>query len=373
MALFAAVILACNEEEVLPRCLASIADVAELYISVDEASTDQTEAIARQYTQHVYQHNLAAAEGGWAEVRNALQARAEEASALDWFLWLDPDEWLALDETGKGKLPGVLQQVEQRHCTGVMVSMVDIPPQAEPGARGATWQNCKLFQRGQRFARRRHEHLPVGEERAVCPQIVIHHQKLQRPEVQAACGRVKTDLQALLADWGDWQDMRAAYYLADAFLQQDDAATALRWLEHGLTLPDTIAGARSQLHAGEYAAHRKLGNYEAAVRATHARWACDYRDGRDCAWQLGAVAADMGHLAAAEHWFRTTLAMPETEPGLNQVLASSPVELSHFGLAVVYARQGKITEASGHLREAEKHGPRPEYAELRGQLVRAVS
>ncbi|HUT57678.1 MAG TPA: glycosyltransferase [Phycisphaerae bacterium] len=372
MSNFAAVILACNEQEVLPRCLDSIADVAELYVSVDENSTDQTEAIARQYTPHVFAHNLAAADGGWAEVRNALQEEAEKQSAQDWFLWLDPDEWLAEGKAGLVSLFAQAGAMEPPR-TGLMVRMVDIPAGAEPGIRGASWQNCKFFRRGQRFARRRHEHLPVGEPRAECPQVAIHHQKLQRPEVQDACLKYKTNLAALEADWTDWQDMRAAYYIGDAVLQGGDAETAVLWFERGLTLPDTIAGAQSQLYAGLFAAHRKLGHYEAAKRAAHCRWACDWRDGRDCAWQLGSLATDHEQLDEAESWFNTVLTMPETEPGLNQVLASSPVELSHYGLAVVAGKRGDLTGMHRHLRAAEQFGPRSEYAILRGQLVKAVS
>jgi len=370
MAVFAAVILACNEQECLGRCLDSIADVAELYISVDAASADQTEAIARQYTEHVYAHNLAAAPGGWAEVRNGLQEQAEAATALKWFLWLDPDEWLA---EGKAGLPTLFQKAEAAGRTGLMVRMVDIPAGAEPGVRGATWQNCKFFMRGQRFARRRHEHLPVAEARACAPQVSIHHQKLQRQDVQAACGRLKTDLAALEADWQDWQDMRAAYYLGDAFLQAGDALTALLWFEHGLGLPDMIAGAKSQLFAGLFAAHRKLGHYEEARAACHGRWACEWRDGRDCAWSLGSIATDHEQLDEAAQWFETVIAMPEAEPGLNQVLAASPVELAHYGLAVVCGRRGDLTGMHRHLRAAERYGPRPEYAILRGKLIEEVT
>ena len=370
MSSFAAVILSCNEEECLPRCLESIADVAELFISVDAASTDQTEALAHQVTPHVFTHNLAQAAGGWAEVRNALQEEAEKRTAAEWFLWIDPDEWLA---EGKAGLPQLFTQADAAGRTGLMVQMVDIPPGAEPGIRGATWQNCKFFRRGQRFARRRHEHLPVDQLRAVAPQVAIHHQKLQRQPVQDACMKIKTDLAALEADWQDWQDMRAAYYLGDAFFQTGDALTALLWYERGLTLPDTIAGAKSQLFAGLYAAHRTLGHYEEAKEAAHRRWACDYRDGRDCGWQLGSLAAENDQLDEAESWFKTVIAMPAAEAGLNQVLASSPVELSHYGLAVVAGKRGDLTGMHRHLREAEKFGPRPEYAILRGQLVKAVS
>lgn len=370
MSIFAAVILACNEAECLPRLLESIADVAEVFISVDEASTDQTEALARQVTSHVYSHNLSAAPGGWAEVRNALQDEAEKATGQDWFAWLDPDEWLA---EGKAGLPQLFAQADEASLTGLMVRMVDMPLGAEPGVRGASWQNCKFFKRGQRFARRRHEHLPVHEARVVCQQVAVYHQKRQRPEVQDGCARLKTDMAALTADWQDWQDMRAAYYVGDAFMQGGDAHTALLWFERGLLLPDTIAGARSQLYAGLYTAHRTMSHYAEAKRAAHCRWAEDWRDGRDCAWSLGSLATDYEQLDEAEDWFKQVLAMPVTEPGLNQVLASSPVELAYYGLAVCAAKRNKLTELHQYLSKAEKFGPRAEYAILRAQLVKVVS
>ncbi len=368
-AVCAAVILGCNEDNVLARCVESLSGVAELYISVDENSTDQTEALARQFTPHVYRHNLAALDS-FSAARNGLQDEAEKVSQLDWFLWIDPDEWLAEGKEGLGSL---LAQADAQGKAGLMVRMVDIPAEAEPGVRGATWQNCKFFKRGQRFARRRHEHLPVSIQRAVCPQVAINHQKLQRPEVQTACGQIKTNLPALLADYAEFQDQRAAYYVGDGFLQANDAQTALNWFEKGLTHLDSILGARSQLYAGLFAAHRLLGNWDEAHRAAHDRWACDYRDGRDCAWQVGSLAVDTDNLDEAEYYFKMVLSMPEAQSGLNQVLSGSPTELAHYGLSVVYAKQGKLTEANQHLRAAERFGPRPEYVLLRTQIVKAVS
>ena len=80
-------ILTCNEERNLPRCLASIAGLAEQVVVVDSGSTDRTVAIARAAGAEVIERKFP----GWvAQYQFALeQARG------DWILALDADEWLS--------------------------------------------------------------------------------------------------------------------------------------------------------------------------------------------------------------------------------------------------------------------------------------
>ena len=81
----------------------------------------------------------------------------------------------------------------------------------------------------------------------------------------------------------------------------------------------------------------------------------------------------MGELAESEFMLSSVFGMPETEPGMNQVTASSAVELAHYGLAVCAAKQNKLTELHQHLSAAERFGPRAEYAILREHFVKVVS
>jgi glycosyltransferase involved in cell wall biosynthesis len=80
-------IIACNEEENLPRCLASVAWADEIVVVVDTRSSDATETLARdagaRTVLHPYEGNV--------EQKNFALGQAK----YDWVLSLDADEALS--------------------------------------------------------------------------------------------------------------------------------------------------------------------------------------------------------------------------------------------------------------------------------------
>jgi glycosyltransferase involved in cell wall biosynthesis len=79
-----AVVIACNEEKKIERCLRSLAWADEIVI-VDSFSTDRTVEICRRYTDRVYLHPWP---GSASEQRNVAAGHA----AHDWIFTLDADE-----------------------------------------------------------------------------------------------------------------------------------------------------------------------------------------------------------------------------------------------------------------------------------------
>lgn len=78
-----AVVLAYNDAPNMRPCLESVTWADEIIV-VDSHSTDATEAIAREFTKHVYQHDF----HGFGRLRNEAVAHASH----DWVFSLDTDE-----------------------------------------------------------------------------------------------------------------------------------------------------------------------------------------------------------------------------------------------------------------------------------------
>ena len=76
-----------NEEEVLGRCLSSVADLVDEIIIVDTGSTDHTREIAAQFTSLIFDFSW---QDDFAAARNESFAHA----SMDYCMWLDADDVL---------------------------------------------------------------------------------------------------------------------------------------------------------------------------------------------------------------------------------------------------------------------------------------
>ena len=83
MAKLSVVIVCCNEEEILDKCLAAVQWADEIVV-VDSFSTDRTVEIARHYTTRVFQNEWQ----GYAQQKTLALSHASHS----WILSLDADE-----------------------------------------------------------------------------------------------------------------------------------------------------------------------------------------------------------------------------------------------------------------------------------------
>lgn len=74
-----------NEELTLGECLESVADVVDEIIIVDTGSTDETKAIAKRYTDKVYDFE-------WIDDFSAARNFSFSKATQDYILWLDADD-----------------------------------------------------------------------------------------------------------------------------------------------------------------------------------------------------------------------------------------------------------------------------------------
>ena len=80
-----------DEEEMLPRSLAAVADAVDEIVVVDTGSTDRTIEIARSFGARVIEHEWS---GSFAEARNV----SFDAATGDWLMYLDADEVLVRED-----------------------------------------------------------------------------------------------------------------------------------------------------------------------------------------------------------------------------------------------------------------------------------
>ncbi len=362
---FAVIVLACNEDNVLGRCLQSCAGM-ELHVSIDKKTTDNSRAVAAQHGAALYEHEFV--NNSWADTRNGVMAQVEAASEAGWFAWLDADEWWL---EGTDLLPAALQMAAEQDVQGVGVLLQDHEPAS--GAPAGRWPNVKILRRGTRFQRRRHEVVPASCTRIQANEIVIGHRKGQRPEVIAANEALKADLSALLADFGEFGDRRSAYYVADGFVKSGDLQSAVAWYERGLTLPPNQAGMEQLLRDGLAACYRSLGQVAKAREVARAKLLCGPEEFGEACFDIGVDSHNLNDPQQAQFYLRMALAagvQPRTggvgHPEKCGALAYYVLALSEFSL-------GHFKQAAAWLGKAEESGPHERYTVLWQRIIDEAS
>ncbi|QHT63569.1 glycosyltransferase family 2 protein [Paenibacillus lycopersici] len=98
-------ILACNEEDVLGRCLGSVQGLADEIVVIDTGSADGTIGIAQAFGARVVR-------AAWVDDFAAARNAGLDAARTIWVLVLDADEWLDAGESRSG-LRRLLREAEE--------------------------------------------------------------------------------------------------------------------------------------------------------------------------------------------------------------------------------------------------------------------
>lgn len=105
-----------NEEEVIARCLESVADLVEQIIIVDTGSTDRTKELAAAFTDRIYDFP-------WIDDFAAARNYAFDQATMDYCMWLDADDILLPEDRrafrkAKEALTGDVSVVMMKYNTG---------------------------------------------------------------------------------------------------------------------------------------------------------------------------------------------------------------------------------------------------------------
>jgi glycosyltransferase involved in cell wall biosynthesis len=165
-----------NEQRNLPRCLASLRGVAEIYV-IDSQSSDSTAEIAQAYGARVVQFHY---RGGWPKKRQ--WALDSLPFSNEWVLLLDADEALS-PELGREIARAILSPTFDGYYVGLEMTFLD----RRLRHSGAGFQKLALFRREKgRFECRLkdqdasmcdmevHEHVIVDGKTATLTNLLLH-------------------------------------------------------------------------------------------------------------------------------------------------------------------------------------------------------
>jgi len=387
--LLAVVILAYNEEDVVARAIASCAAFGPgvpVIVSVDHKTTDNSHGIAEAAGAHVMQHmgipdpreqqqpeppgtKSVHAANSMARMRNDVLDAVQEICPAEYVLWLDADEFVA---EGHLELLEALAFTHEPHLKpqGVMLRMVDVDPD---GNSWRTWENVKVLAEGQRFQRRRHEGNFTARVRARLPEVHIHHAKtLNEEQCNIRLGQ-KLALDAYMADWNEFKDVRAAYYTGDCLLNMGQREQAILWFERAVSMEEPGGQAQRSLAAMKLAhAHANAGDLNSAHDITLDMIKFDWNRG-DAFYDLAMIAGQAGHLDEAEQWLRHAI-VAGPAASVQEMPTEKVEDLPHLRLGMLLAERGEFDEAYEQIELARAFGRnRPEFQTIRAQLLDAMA
>ena len=156
-----------NEEHTLARSLTSLKGQVDELIVVDTGSTDNTVAVAKEYGAQVYHYE-------WTHDFAAARNAALDKATGDWVIFLDADEYFALESAAK-----LRQTIASAKGDAITVTIVDIEEDTKREFSRSVvlrlWQNKPT----RRYVGKIHEHVREnGAElnRIECfPELLLYH------------------------------------------------------------------------------------------------------------------------------------------------------------------------------------------------------
>ena len=231
-------IIARNEEQVLERCLKSVASVADEIIVVDTGSTDGTLGIAARYGATIDQMP-------WRDDFAAARNRSLEMASCEWILWLDADDYLLPEDRNR-----------VRQATSLSLDQAFYFTLVNEGHDSSSFRQVKMFPNHPevRFERSVHESVVPALERLGIPIRVtdaqVRHTGYAEPEVTQRKQRYYLELmQAWMRTHPEDQYIR--FRVGHTYYSQGDRGVAkehfLEILNAGCDQTDSLSTFRSAL------------------------------------------------------------------------------------------------------------------------------
>ncbi len=327
-----------NEEDVLQRCLDSIAAVVDEIILIDTGSTDHTRQIAQTYTEQVYTFP-------WIDDFSAARNFSFSKASMDYCLWLDADDiFLEKDRSALLKLKQNLDRntdiVMMRYCTGF----------GSEGQPTFWYYRERLIKNDGRYLWKGAVHEAIVPSGVILySDIAVYHKKIHPGDPD----RNLKIYQKLLSQGKNF-DCRERYYYARELYYHAQYQQTIEQLQLFLTEPD--AWLENKIEACLLLAdcYRKLNSPQDALLSLLKSLEYDKPRAEICC-EIGSYFLDSGQYDIAVFWFQTALHCQADFKRGGFIQPDCYQYVPALQLCVCYDRMGRLEEAN-------------RYNELAGQV-----
>ncbi|MFX3634758.1 MAG: glycosyltransferase [Candidatus Pristimantibacillus sp.] len=328
-----------NEELVLERCLNSVKGIVDEIIIVDTGSTDRTQEIAANYTNHIFQYD-------WIDDFSAARNYSFSQASQDYILWLDADD--VLQEHDLHKFLALKQQLDDSVDSVCMDYYVAFDPLGQPTT---VIKRNRLVKRSRQFQWHDpvHEHLEV-EGKVIFADVAISH------------GRVHTNsernlriYEGILSNGGQLSnrqllqyamELSANHYYEQAIeLYHNFIADPSRYFEEKLQCCDRMA------HC-----YHELGNKELELQSLLLTFNYDIPRA-DYVCRIAYYFQENSDYEKAVHWYQLALKLEKPESRLLDINNMAWTWFPHLQLVKCYGKLGQLEKAYAHNEQALTYAP----------------
>lgn len=321
-----------NEEQILKRCLDSIADLMDEIIIVDTGSTDKTKEIAAEYTDRIYDYKWT---GNFAEARNFSFSKATK----EYIYCADADE--VLDDENRNKFMmlkrGILPEIEivqMYYCNQLSYNTIynydrEYRPKLFKRLRTFTWIN------------------PIHETVQLSP--IIYDSDIEILHMPTGL-HASRDLQAFEKMYKDGiplSDKLHTLYAKELMIagEKADFVNAIPYFEHTLQKPDFPADSLLESYCILAKAYRLKGDIAKFFKYTTKAVTSEGNGCCEICRELGLYYESVSDYTEAVIWFYA--ATQNTEP----ILQLKSQTMSFKNLANCYEKLGNHQQAAYFLQQ----------------------
>jgi glycosyltransferase involved in cell wall biosynthesis len=331
-----------NEEELIARCLGSVADIMDEIIVVDTGSTDRTKEIVSRYTNHIFDFK-------WINDFAAARNFSFQHATMDYIFWLDADDYL-LEKDRQALLK--LKSTLHTDYDSVMMDYV-LSRDIHGNAQFFTRRN-RLVKRSKGFqwVNPVHEVLIVKGNRLPTSIEITHGPK---SEDKDPARNLKILEEAIKKDQGNMSPRHHFYYSNELMDngRLDEAIESYRSF-----LARDVENHEDHLAACGHLAHcyRTKGDRRRELQALYKSFEYDLPRADYCC-RIALWYEDYEQYEKAIFWYETALTreMPADHFGLMNKICWTWAP--HVQLTLCYGKLGKLEEAYSHNEKALAYLP----------------